>query len=398
MPHPEHKRRGASAEPPKYKEHNVCWPKGSYGGEYLDWRHYKANGANLGSWLWKEKTHDPLLWRAQEPAAAATADEWNLCLALGDRCGPVLEERYESFLNTSTIDQLASVGINTLRIPTSYAAWVDVPGSALYHGNQKEHLRRIANYAIDKYHMHVIVGLHSLPGGVNPLDIGEGYGHIGWFQNATNLDWSLKAWGELIDFVVTSDRPNSFSISPINEAADNMQNFGTAKGLSEANTNWVLTYIDACIEMVEEVDRRIPIVLQDSFKSVGFWEPLFDVSTNLVMSPHLYYFSQEDLYAGYVNYTMCGTAQWVGTFKKFPVMVGEWSIQVHYNNTFADRKALFDTQKYAYSHYSNGATFWTAVSYAEAVVSGEGTQRDYWSYIDLINAGVATKHIDRSYC
>jgi glucan 1,3-beta-glucosidase len=28
------------------------------------------------------------------------------------------------------------------------------------------------------------------------------------------------------------------------------------------------------------------------------------------------------------------------------------------------------------------------VSYATTPVDGEGTQRDYWSYIDLINQGV----------
>lgn len=70
----------------------------------------------------------------------------------------MLEARYTSFLNTSTIDQLASVGVNTLRIPTTYAAWVRVPGSQLYTGSQVAHLYTITQYAINRYNMHIIIG------------------------------------------------------------------------------------------------------------------------------------------------------------------------------------------------------------------------------------------------
>lgn len=81
-------------------------------GGFLNWTTFKANGANLGSWLEKEQTHDPIWWDSYSPD---TADEWHFCESLGDQCGPVLEARYASFLNTSTIDKLASVGVNSLR-------------------------------------------------------------------------------------------------------------------------------------------------------------------------------------------------------------------------------------------------------------------------------------------
>lgn len=31
-------------------------------GGFIDWRTYKSNGVNLGSWLEKERTHDPIWW------------------------------------------------------------------------------------------------------------------------------------------------------------------------------------------------------------------------------------------------------------------------------------------------------------------------------------------------
>jgi hypothetical protein len=43
-------------------------------GQFIDWRTYKSNGVNLGSWLEKEKTHDPIWW--DRVGGANVSDEW----------------------------------------------------------------------------------------------------------------------------------------------------------------------------------------------------------------------------------------------------------------------------------------------------------------------------------
>jgi glucan 1,3-beta-glucosidase len=100
----------------------------------------------------------------------------------------------------------------------------------------------------------------------------------------------------------------------------------------------------------------------------------------------------------YVNPAVCGQASFIAEETKFPVFIGEWSLQAMYNNTLAGRKTLFDTQRYAWQKYVAGGAFWTAVSYSTDLVNGEGTQREYWSYIDLINQGVITKETKDAYC
>ncbi|PSK35074.1 hypothetical protein B9Z65_1657 [Elsinoe australis] len=376
--------------------HDITWPKGYNSAKWIDWKTYKANGVNLGGWLEKELTHDPIWWAQY---SNDTIDEWSLCAQLGDRCGPVLEERYGSFLNTTTIDLMASVGVNTLRIPTTYAAWVKVPGSKFYTGNQQTWLRQITNYAIDKYGMHVIVGLHSLPGGVNSLDIGEAFGHGDWFFNATNLDYSLQAIDGILNFIKTSNRMQAFTIAPINEASDtHLAGFGTADGLTLNGTNWINTYINATLKKIAKVDKRIPLMLQDNFKGASYWSPFYDASTNLVMDSHVYYFAAAGAYANYVLPAVCGQAAYIAEETKFPVFIGEWALQTMYNNTLAGRKTVFDTQRYAWQKYVAGGAFWTAVSYSTAKVDGEGTQREYWSYGDLINQGVITAQTNSSYC
>lgn len=127
--------------------------------------------------------------------------------------------------------------MSVLRIPTTDAAWIDLPGSALYSGNQRQYLKKIADYAITQHDMHVILDVHSLPGGINGLPIGEATGNWDWFDNQTALDHSLQAINAVFAFVQNSSAPQSYTIEPINEPADlnkqSMSSFGTSAVLSD---------------------------------------------------------------------------------------------------------------------------------------------------------------------
>ncbi|KAH6639526.1 glycoside hydrolase superfamily [Boeremia exigua] len=368
-------------------------------GGFIDWRTYKANGVNLGSWLEKERTHDPIWW--SEVGGDSVIDEWSLCQLLGQRCGPIFESRYASFLNYTTIDDLASVGVNTLRIPTTYAAWVEVPGSELHSGYQVQFMDRIVSYAVKRYNMHIIIGLHSLPGGVNSLDIGEAFGHDGWFFNETNLIYSWQAVDRILDYIQASPLGlDKFSISPLNEASDtNLVGFGTAAGLTDKGAAWIARYLAGVLDRIKAVNRGIPLIVQDCFKGTEFWAPYFAATDNVVISPHVYYFAAAGVYANYLTPAVCGQAQFIATQTKFPNFVGEWSLQTRFNNKFDGREEVFNTQRYAWGEYLSGGTFWTAVSYATTAVDGEGTQREYWSYVDLIRQGVIkSEDSDVAYC
>ncbi|UPX17188.1 uncharacterized protein EKO05_0007559 [Ascochyta rabiei] len=356
---------------------------------FIDWSTYKSKGANLGSWLEKERVHDPIWW--VNVGGANASDEW----ILGEQCGPIFEERYGSFLNFSTIDTLASVGVNTLRIPTTYAAWVKVPGSEFHSGNQVQFLDRIVTYAVNRYNMHIIIGLHSLPGGVNSLDVGEAFFHDDWFYNQTNLAYSYLAVDRILDYIKASPLGlNKFTIEPLNEASDtNLVNFGTEAGLTDKGTDWVNQYYYDVLERIRKVDARIPMMIQDCFKGAEFWAPFYNTTDTIVMDTHVYYFAAAGTYSNYVNGAVCGQAQYIANQTKFPNFIGEWSLQTMYNNTLANRESIFNTERYAWSEYLSGGAFWTAVSYSTTPVDGEGTQREYWSYVDLIEQGVAKPQV-----
>ncbi|KAK1147171.1 hypothetical protein N8T08_001910 [Aspergillus melleus] len=365
--------------------------------EYLDWHTHTVHGVNLGGWLCQESTIDTTWWAANSLGAP---DEWGLCTNQGSKCGSILERRYATFITPKDIDTLHEAGINTLRIPTTYAAWLKVPGSQLYTGNQLSFLRDISTYAITKYDMHVIIDVHSLPGGVNGMPFGEAEGHYDWFHNETALKYSLNVIDKVIQFVQTSEHPDGYSIAPINEPVDNpdMSAFGTPAALSDEGAAWTLQYIQSVISKVEKVNVKIPIVFQGSFRPESFWSPNFENTTNLVFDVHNYYFAGRGATGANITEYICQDAIASAGDGKFPTFVGEWSIEAEKANTLAGRQKALNTGLYAFGEHTRGSAFWTAKFSGNATVNGEGRQSDYWNYMAWIEGDMIHPEEGKSVC
>nr|BAG70961.1 endo-beta-1,3-glucanase [Penicillium multicolor] len=353
---------------------------------YLNWTTFNAVGANLGGWLVQESTIDTTWW-AQYSGGAV--DEWGLCAYQGSQCGPVLERRYATWITTADIDTLGAAGVNVLRIPTTYAAWVKVPGSQLYHGNQQSFLASISSYAINKYGMHIIIDIHSLPGGVNGFPFGEAYGHYGWFNNQTALKYSLEAVDAAISFIQNSNSPQSYTLAPINEPVDveDLSLFGTPYCLTDDGAAYLASYMHQVIAKVEAVNSEIPIMFQGSFKGEAYWSSTFTSDTNLVFDIHNYYFEGRAASSTNVTQLICADAVTSAGDGKFPTFVGEWSIQTQIANNFASRAKILETGLAAWKKYTRGSAYWTTKFTGNATVDGEGTQADYWNYETFINLG-----------
>lgn len=369
--------------------------------QYTDWHTFSGHGVNLGGWLEQESTIDTYWW-AQECGTSSLCDlgEWGLCEYLGDKCASVFEHRYATYITTSDIDKLAGAGVTVLRIPTTYAAWIKFPGSQMYHGNQQHYLRRIANYAIEKHNMHIIVDIHSLPGGTNGLDIGEAVGHWGWWWNETNLDWSMRAVDALIDFVQTSGHPNAYTIEPINEPADNhdFSDFGTPAALTEHGAKWLLKYIKEVIAHVKAVNPKIPVMFQGSFKTEMYWSPHFDKSTNLVFDLHHYYYQYDNSTSENLPQFICDDARVSAGDGKFPTFVGEWAMETGANNSLALRGRNLNAGISAFGQFTRGSSYWTAKFLSNATTEGQGDKGDYWNYEGFIEAGYTKQAQKKNFC
>lgn len=365
--------------------------------KYTDWKTFKAYGVNLGGWLVQESTIDTTWWATYSGGAS---DEWGLCENLGSECGPVLEHRYATWITTADIDKAAKSGITLLRIPTTYAAWIEFPGSKLYSGKQTSYLKQIATHAIKEYGMHIIVDVHGLPGGINGLTIGEAVGHYGWYHNQTNFDYSMKVVDSVLSFIQNSGYPEYFTFEPLNEAADNhdLSVFGTTAALSSSGASWVLKYYKAVLDRVAAVNHRIPIMFQDCFKGEKFWSGDFSSSDNIAFDVHNYYFIGRNTTSKNEPSYICSDAKNSPGDGKFPVFVGEWSIQALYNNSFALRERDFNSGLAAFHKYTQGEAYWTWKFYGNATVDGQGTQADYWNYEYFMDQGYFHPESEASYC
>lgn len=233
----------------------------SHNASYINWRTFHGHGVNLGGWLVQESTIDEPWWSKYSHGAS---DDWTLCASLGPQCRPVLEHRYNTYITTKDIDHLATAGISILRIPTTYATWIALPGSHLYTGHQQRHLHRIASYAVEVCNIHIILDIHSLPAGTNGLDIGEANGHYAWFHNQTALAWSLRAVDAALTYIRHPGHPHAYILEPISEPADNtdVASFGTPAALSGSGAEWLAAYFHAVLDRVLNISI-VSLMLND---------------------------------------------------------------------------------------------------------------------------------------
>ncbi|KAJ9090788.1 hypothetical protein QFC21_007168 [Naganishia friedmannii] len=379
------------------------WNKGKDTKNYTEfegWNTFKGYGSNLGTWLEIEVTNTPNIFL---DAGYNVTDEWTFCREAGfEYCGQVLENHYATYYTTADIDKIATVGVNVIRIPTTYAAWIEVPGSFLYRGNQLKYLRNVTDYAIKTYGIHVILDLHSLPGGVNGLEIGEAFGNQDWFFNQTNFDYSLQAVDAVIEFVKSSVAPEQFTIAPINEPSDNLAGFGSPDIVTEpAGVDWVLKYLRAAYAKIQARCPSIWLMQNDSFKGSRFWAPYWNTTDKIVFDQHLYFFAGDGVYGNLIPGITCGQAAAIKP-PGFNVFIGEFSLQSQYNNSLlvSRRQEVYDSQVVSFQKFLSGGAFWNTKFQGMMRVNGEGTQNDYWNFELLIDEGVVRplSQVNMSYC
>ncbi|KAK8031595.1 hypothetical protein PG990_001329 [Apiospora arundinis] len=366
---------------------------------YLDWKTFHGDGVNLGGWLIQEPFIDTEWWSAN--CGGDVLDEWACCANLGEQCGPVFEKRYSTWFTTADIDVLALGGLKVLRIPTTYQAWIDLPGSKLYHGQQVARLQEIASHAIAKHGMHVIIDLHGLPGGVNNQTIGERVGGLDWWYNETALAWSMKTVDAVLDFIQQSGRPESFTLEPVNEPMDKPDDIGQPSSLSEKASGWLLKYYNAVLDRVAAVNSRIPVMLNDGFKGPAYWAANFTADKNIVFDVHYYYFNGRPAGSNNVTSMICDDARRSTALpddNKFPVFTGEWAIESLYNNSLDARREILNAGLAAFGKHTKGSAYWTGKVVSSTPVAGEGNKRDYWSYKDLLELGLVDPESASGFC
>lgn len=145
-------------------------------------------GVNLGGWLEVEFFLTPSLFENSN-ALTEHSLTWNFGK---EKSKKLLEPHWDTFYQESDFKTMASWGINTIRIPVGYYAFLLRPTDPYVDG-QLPYLNRAIKWA-GKYGMQVIIDLHIVPGWANYENIDE-----------LGTPW-IKSEGDIEDTVETIRR------------------------------------------------------------------------------------------------------------------------------------------------------------------------------------------------
>ncbi|KAK5715661.1 hypothetical protein LTR17_016730 [Elasticomyces elasticus] len=356
--------------------------------KFAGWKDFKANGVNLGGWLSLEKGIDPAFFN--DNGASEAIDEDSFCAVLGkNECGRLLEQRYASYFTEKDVDIFASYGVNTLRVPVGYWAFMPaIAGDNYYTGGQLSAFSALAKYAVNKG-MHIIVDLHGLPGGQNGLDNQGKTGQLEWWNSTTHYTETLKLVDLATKWITKQPHKDQFTLGLINEPLPYLYQFGQV----DWSFDYLNKYYTDALAQIRKTTKTMPVMFSDGFSGPQTWDQWWANSTqNIVFDTHIYFFTGGS-YSYDAPYGACYLAKSYQVATN-PVFIGEWSIQASEFNHAGDdtRKVFFDSQFSAYTTFLNGGAFWNGKHNGTNIVGDDGTdQTFYWSWQKLASEGIVPK-------
>ncbi|KAI0415601.1 glycoside hydrolase family 5 protein [Xylaria grammica] len=165
----------------------------------------KVRGVNLGSLFIIEE------WFAKDEWASMGCkgyyDEWSCVEALGQEAADAAwDKHWKSWVTESDITQIASYGLNTIRIPVGF--WIKedlVESDEYYPRGGLQYLDRLVGWASDAG-LYVIMDLHGAPGSQSPNEefTGHGTANPGFFTDA-NYERANKFLEWMTERIHTND-------------------------------------------------------------------------------------------------------------------------------------------------------------------------------------------------
>ena len=341
----------------------------------------KIIGTNLGNWLVLEKWMQPFIFKGTR----AEDETWLNRNVPQEKLWPMMKEHRDTYVTEEDFQNIASHGLNTVRIPVPYFIFGD---REPFIGCIEE-LDKAFDWA-GKYGLKVLVDLHTAPGGQNSYDNGGIEGVCKWSQQPDEVEFVLTVLERLA--MRYRDREELFGIEVLNEpisfsvymtapsrkkAADKEE----AKGSRHVSSRFLKKfYVQAYGRLRKILPEEKVIVFHDGFR-LRMWKDFFvkHHMKNVMIDTHIYIQAMEDVthihsfwaYRAFIAYQqhLLKKAQ-----KYTPVFVGEWCVC----NELADKKKGHEVIRDEYEDYRKK---W----YRKAAVLQLNAWKDtagffYWNY------------------
>ncbi|BGP04020.1 Glycoside hydrolase family 5 protein [Rhodotorula toruloides ATCC 204091] len=171
--------------------------------EEWDWQYDRIHGVNLGGWLTPEPFITPALFEPFLNATYPAEDEWTLSEALiregGEaRLEEVLRRHYDTFITEIDFAEIASAGLNWVRLPVPYWAIKKWEGEPFLEKVAWEYVLKAVEWA-RKYGLRINFDLHSVPGSQNGWNHSGRLGPIGFLHSPSGIFNAQRA----LDLIAT---------------------------------------------------------------------------------------------------------------------------------------------------------------------------------------------------
>jgi glucan 1,3-beta-glucosidase len=230
-------------------------------------------GVNLGSWLVLEKWMVPTVYRGVD-----AADEYQLCLALGNQAGARLRQHRETFITAEDFLWIKKRGLNAVRLPVGYWA-LEAPKPYVPASDFMD----LALDQASRNGLKLILDLHGAPGSQNGWDHSGRSGEIGWHKDPNNIKETVRVLGTFAEKY--GKHPALLGIELLNEPSTQIP----VEILKDF-------YLNAYSEIRKHAGPEVAIVFHDSFRALAWQNFMKEPDySNVIIDTHLYQsFGQDD--------------------------------------------------------------------------------------------------------
>ncbi|PWN23703.1 glycoside hydrolase [Microstroma glucosiphilum] len=352
----------------------------------------KMYGVSLGNWLVIERWMDED-WMVQTGGSDAW-DEWTLTENLGSDAASVLTEHWNSWITEEELDTFKSAGMNHVRIPVGY--WAFIPAASgepyLAMSGQTDQLTKMLGW-LNARGMYASIDLHGMPGSQNGDQAsGHNTSKVEWFTD-TNQQLSYQTLNATIAYIKASEYASTVSsIGVVNEPRPSHYSFSS----SEASANWdtLENYYETAYQICLEAE--IPMLFHHGFWSgsgtpANHWRS-FATGKNpnyLGYEDHPYpgWFTPQNNSESYMKDNACDIIQGAVGYP-VPMLITEWSsINGVYSDSWTQQWTNIQLAGYA---WSGGSIFWSGkvMNSTTQILSLPNELQMLYSGITLIQAGI----------
>lgn len=349
-------------------------------------------GVSLGNWLLLERWMNED-WMVQTGGSDAW-DEWTLTENLGSGALAVLQEHWDTWVTEEELDTFKSAGMNTIRIPVGY--WAFIPAAEgepyLALSGQKEQMDKMLGWLYARG-MYASIDLHGLPGSQNgDQSSGHNVSTVEWFSD-TNQQLSIQTLNETIAWIQGSEYASVVnSIGVVNEPRPSHYSFSS----SQASANWdtLETFYETAYQIC--LEAGIPMLFHHGFWTgsgtpANHWRSFATGKdpNYLAYEDHPYpgWFTSNNNSRSYMENNACEIVQGAVGYP-VPMIISEWS-SINGVGTDSWTQEWTNIQLAGYA-WSGGSIFWSGkvMNSTTQILSLADELQMLYSGITLIQAGI----------